>query len=153
MFLIGFSVGIALTLLVIVLLIPKFSFIVKESKLNFTETVETIVSSAVEEKWNVAHQYDLQATLKKHSLEVQPIHVLSLCKPEHAYEILSSSNERMVSALMPCRVAVYEKDGKTYISMLNAGFLSKFMGSKIRTVMGAASLENELILSPVVKNP
>jgi uncharacterized protein (DUF302 family) len=52
---------------------------------------------------------------------------------------------------MPCRVAVYERNGKTYVSMLNSGLFSKFMGNKVKTVMGAASEENKQILAPVIK--
>jgi uncharacterized protein (DUF302 family) len=75
-----------------------------------------------------------------------------LCKPEHAYEVLKGNNERLAAALMPCRIAVYEKDGKTFVSMLNSGLFSKFMGTTIKEVMGAASRENKLIIAPVINN-
>jgi len=127
-------------------------FIVHESKMSFDETVDAITKSAEEQKWSMPHLYDLQATMKKHGFEVNPVKVFSLCKPAHAHEILGDDNVREVSALMPCRVAVYEKNGKTYVSMLNAGLFSKFMGSKVKSVMGAASNENLQILAPVIKN-
>ena len=151
MFLTGLVVGIVVTILAIVVVLPKQMFIVNESKLSFEETVETLTSSATEQKWSMPHQYDLQATMKKHGFDVNPVKVFSLCKPEHAYQILGSENERLVSALMPCRVAVYEKGGKTYVSMLNSGLFSKFMGKKVKEVMGAASDENQQILAPVIK--
>lgn len=151
MFITGLITGIALTIIVIVLLLPKQMFIVHESKLGFDETVEAITQSAKDNKWSMPHQYDLQATMKKHNFEVKPVKVFSLCKPEHAYQILNSDEVRSVSALMPCRVAVYEKDGKTFVSMLNAGLFSKFMGKKVSSVMGAASSENEIILAPIIK--
>lgn len=151
MFLVGLIAGVALTIIIIVVLLPKQMFIVHESKLGFDETVETIAQSAKENKWSMPHLYDLQATMKKNGFHVNPVKVFSLCNPEHAYQILNSDDERVVSALMPCRVAVYEKGGKTYVSMLNAGLFSKFMGKKVSTVMGAASVENEEILAPVIK--
>jgi uncharacterized protein (DUF302 family) len=151
MFITGLILGIALTLIAIVVIVPRQMFIVYESKFEFKQTIETIENSAAELKWGIPHQYDLQATLKGKGFEVKPVNVLSLCKPEHAYEILSSNEQRLASALMPCRIAVYEKEGKTYVSMLNAGLFSKFMGKKISSVMGAASLENEQILAPVIK--
>ena len=76
--------------------------------------------------------------------------MFSLCKPEHAYGILGNEDLRKVSAMMPCRVAVYEKGGKTYISMLNAGLFSRFMGREVQEVMSAASTENLEILQPLV---
>jgi uncharacterized protein (DUF302 family) len=150
MFLIGLLAGIVVTLVTIAVILPGKMFIVNESKLSFDETVEALVASAAEHKWSMPYQYDLQATMKKHGFDVNPVKVFSLCKPEHAYGILGSENERLVSALMPCRVAVYEKDGKAYVSMLNAGLFSKFMGKKVKEVMGAASKENEEILEPIV---
>lgn len=151
MFLTGLILGIALTIVAIVIIVPKQMFIVYESKFGFEETIETIEKSAAELKWGIPHQYDLQATLKGKGFEVKPVNVMSLCKPEHANAILSSNEQRLASALMPCRIAVYEKEGKTYVSMLNAGLFSKFMGKKISSVMGVASSENEQILAPIIK--
>lgn len=152
MFLIGLTVGITVTILAIVVILPGYMFIVKESKLGFKDTVEAIEKSAAEQKWGIPYQYDLQATLKSKGFDVKPVNIISLCKPEHANEILSGNNERLASALMPCRIAVYEKDGKTFVSMLNSGLFSKFMGAKIKTVMGAAAKENKQILAPFIKN-
>ena len=151
MFLTGLLVGIGLSVILIVVVLPRQMFVINESKLGFDETVEAITQSVQENKWSMPHVYDLQATMKKNGLEVKPVKVFSLCKPEHAYKILSDDNERMVSALMPCRVAVYEKGGKTYVSMLNSGLFSKLMGKKVKEVMGDASAENLQIFAPVIK--
>lgn len=150
-FIFGLLLGIVLTIGTIVLILPGQMFVVNESKLGFNETVQAIEQSVTDNNWSMPHQYDLQATMKKHGFDVQPVKVFSLCKPEHAYEILGSHEVRLVSALMPCRVAVYEKDGKTYVSMLNSGLFSKFMGKKVSNVMGAASNENKQILQPVIQ--
>ena len=149
-FIAGTVAGIVVTLVAIVIVLPKHMFVENESRYGFEETVQAIQQSAAENNWSMPHQYDLQATLQKHGFDVQPVKVFSLCNPEHAYEILGSREERLVSALMPCRVAVYEKDGKTYISMLNSGLFSKFMGKKVSDVMTAAANENKQILKPVI---
>lgn len=151
MFLTGLIVGVALTIVLIVVILPKQMFIVNESKYGFQETIEAIEKSAEENKWGIPHKYDLQATLKGKGFDVKPVSVFSLCKPDHAYKILGSDEQRLVSALMPCRVAVYEKEGKTYVSMLNSGLFSRFMGKKVKDVMGNASEENKHILAPLVK--
>ena len=151
MFFTGLIVGILLTVILLIVILPKQMFVVNESKLGFDETVSTIEQSAKDNNWSMPHLYDLQATMKKHSFDVKPVKVFSLCKPDHAYQILSSDQERVVSALMPCRVAVYERNGKTYVSMLNSGLFSRFMGNKVKTVMGVASEENKQILVPVIK--
>ncbi len=151
MFLAGLITGIIIAVIAVVMIVPKQMFIVNESKLDFQATVEAIEKSAGEAKWSIPHHYDLQATLKKHGLDVNPVHVYSICKPSLAYKILGSDEERLVSAMMPCRLAVYEKGGKTYVSILNSGFFSKFMSKKIKDVMGDASAETFSILAPIVK--
>jgi uncharacterized protein (DUF302 family) len=148
----GLIVGIGLTILAIVVILPKQMFVVKESNLAFDQTIEAIEKSAAANQWGVPFKYDLQATLKGKGFDVQPVNVISLCKPAFANEILSDNNERLVSALMPCRVAVYEKEGKTYVSMLNAALFAKFLNKKSKRVMSQASAENDKILAPIVKN-
>jgi uncharacterized protein (DUF302 family) len=150
-FLSGMMAGIGMVALALFLILPGQMFTVEESKLGFDETVEAIGKSAVENHWNVPHQYDLQASMKKSGFEVNPVKVFSLCKPEHASQILSGGSEKMVSALMPCRVAVYEENGKTYVSMLNSGLFSRLMGKKVSSVMGKATLENQKIIEPVIQ--
>ena len=71
---------------------------------------------------------------------------------DHAEKILKEGDERIVSSLMPCRVAIYEKpDGKVYISRMNSGLMAKTMGGIIAEVMSTASKENEEILNAIIK--
>ena len=56
------------------------------------------------------HVHDLQATMKKFDKDVRSVKVFDICHPDHSYEILSRDQERIVSNLMPCRIAVYEKN-------------------------------------------
>lgn len=149
-FLTGLLFGIVLTIIAIIVIVPGKMFIVEESKYNFEETLAKIENSATEKKWSIPHKYDLQATLKSKGYDVDKVHVFSLCKPEHAYQILGSTEQRLVSALMPCRVAVFQSNEKTYISMLNSGLFSKLMGKKVKEVMGSASKENQEILESIV---
>lgn len=152
MFISGLIAGIVLTVLAIVVILPNHMFIVKESSLGFDPTIQAIEKSAADNQWGIPFKYDLQATLKGKGFDVQPVNVISLCKPAFANEVLSDNNERLVSALMPCRVAVYEKEGKTYVSMLNAALFAKFLNKKSKQVMIQASEENEKILAPIIKN-
>jgi len=108
------------------------------------------VESATEHHWSVSHQYNLQATMIKNGFEVAPVTVLSLCNPQHAHQVLKGTDDRVVSALMPCRVSVYEKNGKTYVSMLNAPLFSRFLGKKIGEIMTVTTLENVKIIEPVL---
>lgn len=149
-FIVGVVAGVALAAILTVSVLSKNMFVVLESKYDFGETVEQLEKSATAAEWGIPHRYDLQKTLKGKGFEIDAVNVFSLCKPEHAYGILGDEEQRMVSALMPCRVAVYEKGGKTYISMLNSGLFSRLMGEEVQEIMGAASSENLEILQPLV---
>lgn len=149
LFIAGLIVGISLTAVVGFNVVSNKMFVVMESKLGFTETIEKIEQSAADHKWGVPNKYDLQAILKSKGYEVDPVHVFSLCKPNHANEILTSENDRMVSSMMPCRVSVFEKDGRTYVSMLNAELFSRLMGDQAGEVMKAAGSESMEVLRPV----
>jgi uncharacterized protein (DUF302 family) len=149
-FLLGLLVGVLLTVLAIVVIIPKQIFVVKESKLGFEQTVEHLEKLANELNWGVPHKYDLQATLKGKGFDVQHVKVFSLCKPSLANEILSDNNERRVSALLPCRIAVFEKGDKTYISMTNTTLISMLLSKKSKKVMSLASAENEKIIDSLI---
>ena len=151
MLLLGIGLGIGLTLLVNYLSLSNKMFVVMESKYGFSETIQHLEQSATDNKWGIPHRYDLRATLEGKGFHVDSVNVFSLCKPEFANAILSSDDKQLVSAIMPCRLAVYEKDGKTYISMLNADLLSGFLGSEVKKVMKTATNENMKILEPIVQ--
>lgn len=152
MFFIGFLTGVITIIILLIIIVPKVMFLVNESKYSFKETILKIEDSVSKNKWSLPGQYDLQATMKKHGFDVLPVRVFSICKPSLAHIILSGNKERYVSALMPCRLAVYQKkNGKTYISRMNAELFSKVLGKKIKKVMAEASHENDLIIQSVLK--
>ncbi|WP_299576166.1 DUF302 domain-containing protein [uncultured Sunxiuqinia sp.] len=150
-FITGLVTGILLSFLVIFLTVPKMLFTESESNYNFTETIERIEQSVQENNWSIPHQYNLQATLSKHGFEVKPVRVFSICKPDLAARLLTGDADRQLSAMMPCRIAIFEKsDGKTYITRINAGLLSKLLGAHAKAVMGEAGEGSEEILAPLI---
>ena len=150
MFLTGLITGILVTILFILIMAPKKMFSVTESKYDFAQTAAIIEQSTKDNQWSMPHQYDLQATMAKHGLTVKPVKVFSICKPNVAFRILGNDLDKHVSAMMPCRVAIYEKsNGKTYVSRMNASLLSKILGGNVKAVMGDAGDDSEKILEPL----
>lgn len=147
----GILVGIGVTLLTAWLVLPGKLFTVAESRLGFEETADAIVESAEFNKWTISHIYDLQATMKKNGYEVPPVYVFSLCNPGHASNILKSDDDRLVSAVMPCRVSVFEKDGKTYISMLNTSLLAPLLSKNTKQTLSETTRETLNVLKPVIQ--
>jgi len=84
---------------------------VDRSPYGFDETVERIVPAATAAGWKVPITHDLQASLRSAGYGIRQTAVIELCKPEVSYRILRSDSLRHLSALMPCRVAVFEREG------------------------------------------
>lgn len=143
----GLIAGILITSLVIFYSAPSVMFKENKSKHDFETTIAELEKTVAARGWVIPAVNDLQASLKKHDLDVHKVKIYNLCKPNLAYKILSQDDERVVSALMPCRVAIYEKsDGVTYLSFLNAKLMSKPMTKLIRKTMADAATETDEIL-------
>lgn len=151
-FLAGLISGILLFALVLFVVASKTMFSVSESKYDFATTNEIISESVKTNNWSMPYQYDLQKTMEKHGFQVRPVVVFSICKPDIAVRILDNDKDRHVAAMMPCRIAVYEKaNGKTYVSRMNAGLFSILLGGKAKAIMGEAGNGSEAILKSVIK--
>lgn len=148
---IGLIAGVLLTFFVIYQMAPGMMILEDESKYGFEETVEKLKESVIANNWKIPKIHDLQKSMAKSGKDIRPVQVIELCHPDHAGRLLKESEERIVSSLMPCRVAVYEKaDGKTYISRMNSGQMAGMLGGLIAEVMDVASRENEEILEAVI---
>jgi uncharacterized protein (DUF302 family) len=130
---------------------PSVMMLEDQSSHGFIETVTNLEKTAKDHGWSVPTIHDLQKSMKKAGKDVREVRVFALCNPDHAVNILKGDEERVVSSMMPCRVAVYVKsDGKTYISRMNSKLMSKGMSSNVRSTMKSAFLEMEEILSGLI---
>jgi uncharacterized protein (DUF302 family) len=149
---IAFLAGVLITAFVIYTIAPKLMLVENESKYNFEETVNQFENAVEEAGWKMPQVHDLQATMLKNGKDVNAVKVFELCHPDHAGRILERDNERIVSSMMPCRVAIYEKsDGKVYVSRMNSALMAGTMGKLISEVMSEASAENEKMLATIIK--
>lgn len=129
------------------------SFIVEyRSKYAFDKTVEILSATAQERSWNIPVVHDLQKSLAKSGLEVRPVTVIEICKPEYSGKLLALDYERVISVFMPCRISVYEKnDGNTHVSVVNGDALAAGQPQKIAEVMKSASDEINDIVKKVTE--
>lgn len=148
---IGLILGIVITFLVVFYSSPALMFKEHKSKHDFETTIVELEKTVTEKGWLIPHVNNLQASMQKYGYDVQQVKVYEICKPELAQRILSQDDERIVSSLMPCRVAIYEKsDGNVYISFLNAKLMAKPMVKLIRETMEVAARETDEILEPLI---
>jgi uncharacterized protein (DUF302 family) len=89
--------------------------------------------------------------MNKFGYDIRRAKVISICQPDHAYKILSDDPSRIVTAIMPCRIGIFEvEDGSVYVTKLNTGLVSKMFGGRIESVMGEVSVEEKAILRGIV---
>jgi uncharacterized protein (DUF302 family) len=110
----------------------------RESPLGFEETLARIEASAKELGWKVPKKWkvDFRGNMKRATgKDIGPNRVLKMCEPNAAVELLLQDRYKMLTAMMPCTIAVYEKsDGKTYVSMMNLELMGKMYGGDVATM-------------------
>ena len=89
------------------------------SAVPFSETVERVRAELKEEGFGVLCEIDVQSTLSaKLGAETEPYLILGACNPPLAHQALASEPD--LGTLLPCNVVVYERDGRTHISAIDA---------------------------------
>jgi uncharacterized protein (DUF302 family) len=109
-----------------------------ESPLGFDETLDKIIENAkaagwkVPKKWRVNFQRNLEKVTGK---DIGPNQVIKMCEPEAAVKMLMHDEYKLLTTMMPCTIAVYQKsDGKVYISMMNMKILGLMYGGVIADI-------------------
>jgi uncharacterized protein (DUF302 family) len=94
----------------------------------FADSVERVRSELKEEGFGVLCEIDVQATLReKLGVEQEPYTILGACNPPLAHQALSA--EPQLGTLLPCNVVVYERDGETHISAIDAERMLSIVGN------------------------
>lgn len=85
----------------------------------FIDAVERVRAELKEEGFGVLCEIDVQATLcEKLGVEQEPYTILGACNPPLAHQALAAEPE--LGTLLPCNVVVYQRDGETQISAIDA---------------------------------
>ncbi|MCH8557256.1 MAG: DUF302 domain-containing protein [Balneolia bacterium] len=118
---------------------------------SFDQTVESFEQKVAEAGWSIITVHNMSATLNQHGHDVNEVKVFELCSARYSVEILKLDDERIISALMPCRVAIYKKsDGYTYISRMDNEAFARPFGGVIHEVMTQAAGDIEEIIAEVI---
>jgi uncharacterized protein (DUF302 family) len=148
---IAFVAGVILTAAVGWFAAPGVMITEDSSSMGFDETVETIRSEAAEQGWAVPNVLRLDRSVAEDGYDVPRVAVIELCNPGHAGPILAEDEGRVVTSMMPCRVAVYEtSDGEVIVNRMNTGAVSRMFGGLVAETMATATAETEQILAPVL---
>ena len=90
---------------------------IKELDISFDDTVKRVIEALKREGFSVLTTIDVQEKLKeKLGIDFRRYLILGACNPSHAYHALQA--EENIGLMLPCNVIVYEKDGKTVVSVI-----------------------------------
>jgi uncharacterized protein (DUF302 family) len=147
----GFLIGAASVAIMVVTLAPKMMIVEDASAFDFEKTIATLVNTATSQGWSVPTVHHIHNSVSKAGLKVPATSVVELCKPDLAAQILNDEPSRVVSSMMPCRIAVYQgADGRVTVSRMNTGLVSRLFGGLIAKVMARATSESEVIIASVL---
>lgn len=92
-----------------------FHFTVETDK-SVDEAVQAVEASLKERKFGVLWHFDLTGTLQSKGIDfTKPYRVLEVCNPVQAQRVLTQNS--LVGYFLPCKIVVYEDDGKTKIGL------------------------------------
>ena len=95
----------------------------KEVALPFEQAVEKVTEELKKEGFGVLTTIDVKETLKKKlNVDVPRYIILGACNPPFAHKALQIEEE--VGLLLPCNVIVYEKEGRTRVSVFDPMIMS-----------------------------
>lgn len=150
---IGLISGIMICGIVVWKTMPKMMLTVTKSNFDFNETFSRIEDSIIDHDWDIQRIYDIQECMNFYGYEgMKKVSIFSICKPENVSVILKDDKNKKVTAIMPCRIGVYEdSEGVVHISRLNISLMSKMFGGVIEEVMAEVAKDEAAILDGIIE--
>lgn len=107
----------------------------------FEKAIELVTAELKKDGFGILTTIDIKETLKKKiDVEFPRYTILGACNPAFAHQALLTDEE--IGLFLPCNVIVYEKNGKTHVSVFDPAIMAKF-NTKIKPV--AESVREKLI--------
>jgi uncharacterized protein (DUF302 family) len=101
----------------------------EKTTLPFDQAVERVREELKTEGFGVLCEIDVQATLKeKLGVDGEPYTILGACNPPLAHQALEAEPD--LGVLLPCNVIVYQRDGDTHISAVDAERMLSIVGNE-----------------------
>jgi uncharacterized protein (DUF302 family) len=110
----------------------------KTVDLQYEQAIEKITEELKKEGFGVLTEIDVKETLKKKlNVDFKKYKILGACNPPIAYKALQAEEE--IGLLLPCNVIVYEKEGKSVVSVFNPMIMTDLVNKE-----GMSSIANEV---------
>lgn len=100
-----------------------FDYTVTTEK-SFEEAIKTVEQETKKAGFRVLYIHDVTKTLAEKGFQIEPFKIIEICNAKNAYNALQADIK--IGLCLPCKINVYIKDGKTYISGMRPIILPQF---------------------------
>ncbi len=106
----------------------------KTTDYSFEQAIEKVTEELKKEGFGVLTTINVKDTLKKKiNVDFKNYTILGACNPPFAHQVLQAEEE--IGLLLPCNVIVYEKDGKTVVSIFDPMIMTEVIDNpKVKPV-------------------
>jgi uncharacterized protein (DUF302 family) len=96
----------------------------KTVDLSFEDTINKVTEELTKEGFGILTTIDVKETLKnKIDVDFKKYTILGACNPPLAHKALLAEEE--IGLLLPCNVIVYDKEGKSAVSVFDPSLMTK----------------------------
>jgi len=96
----------------------------KTVDLSFEDTINKVTEELIKEGFGILTTIDVKETLKnKIDVDFKKYTILGACNPPLAHKALQAEEE--IGLLLPCNVIVYDKEGKSAVSVFDPSLMTK----------------------------
>ena len=117
-----------------------FAYIVETGK-NFDEAVVSVLKSVEQKGWSLFQIYDVKERLAAKGFNQKALKIIEICSGKYANQFLNKN--RLVSLCMPCKINVFEENGKVKIVGMKPTMISQFFPEVDKKE--AEQVENDVI--------
>jgi len=115
-----------------------------ETDKSVARAADDLAAAVQRHGFGVLHVYDLKKTLASKGVDVpHECRILDVCNPQQAGRVLSA--DMNLSTVLPCRIAVYDHGGRTWIGMVRPTYLVAQVADGAHLESVAAEVELTII--------
>lgn len=101
---------------------------IKQTRKSVDQAFHDLEASIKQHGFGLLHHYDFKQTLKEKGFDLpNECRVLEVCNPKQACEVLHM--DMAINMALPCRISIYEEEGKTFIGMIPPSMLLGLVSS------------------------
>ena len=126
--------------------VMKLDYTVETNK-SFNQAVLAVESATTKAGFKVLYTHNIKSAVAKKGFEIEPFKIIEICNAKSAYTVLRADIK--IGLLLPCKINVYIKDGKTYISGMRPIILPHFFPN---SKLGNLPKEIDKVIKTIIDN-